>query len=80
MKTPIQSGGEAMPEETRDIDDACDVLTRIKSLNEVLFMAGEGMIDPEMKNAITTQCDVIDDFLCDVIAILEAHLEREARS
>lgn len=77
MKTPIQSGGEAMPEDTRDIGDACDVLCRAIYLNEVLFMAGGSQSDRKLANAITTQCDFINDLLMDAKAILYANIERE---
>lgn len=76
MKTPIQSGGEAMPE-TRDVGDACDVLCRAIYLNEVLFMAGESLPDPLLANAITTQCDFINDLLEDAKSILYANIKQE---
>lgn len=42
---------------------------RVKNLNEVLFMAGEGLPDSARRNAITTQCDVINDTLREVLDI-----------
>lgn len=52
--------------------EARDKLTRIKDLNELVFMAGEGMLDTSEKaaNAICTGCDTIGRLLeevCDLI-------------
>lgn len=52
--------------------EARDKLTRIKDLNELVFMAGEGMLDTSEKaaNAICAGCDTIGRLLeevCDLI-------------
>ena len=74
-----RASDEALPEETRDIGDAIDLLCRAISLNELLFMAGESIAIREMKEAITTGADVIDDVLGEVKAILYANVERRAQ-
>lgn len=74
---PIQSGGEAMPE-TRDLDAAHDVLTRAKQLNELIFMASEGLQDRNMACAFTTGADIINDLLVDAQAIIVAVMDRKA--
>lgn len=68
---------ETLPVETRDIGDAIDLLCRAISLNELIFMAGESIAIRDMKEAITTGADVIDDVLAEVKAILYANIERK---
>ena len=44
-------------------------LLRVKNLVEVLWLAGEGLADMRKRNAITTQCDTIDELLRDALDI-----------
>lgn len=72
MKTndATRATAEALP----DLDDVLVKLLCIKDLNELLFMAGEGLIasQREKANAITAGCDVIDDLIGEVKDMLEA--------
>lgn len=73
----VSAAATGLPEETRDIGDAIDLLCRAISLNELIFMAGESIAIRDMKEAITTGADVIDDVLGEVKAILYANVERK---
>lgn len=42
-------------------------LLRTKNLAEMLWMAGESFVDMDKRNAITTQCDVMQDELRQVL-------------
>lgn len=55
-----------------DLSDALNKLTRVQSLNELLFLAGEGLLsmDRNIAEAITTGCDVIDEMLQEIKSIL----------
>lgn len=52
---------------------AVSLLHKIKSMNELLFMAGEGMVlmSRDTANAITQGCDVVDDFVSQALNLLE---------
>jgi hypothetical protein len=65
------------PEETRDTSDAIDLLCRAISLNELIFMASEGIPSRSTKEAITTGADVLNGILGEVKAILLANIERK---
>lgn len=69
--------GEALPEETRGLGDAHDIIARAKHLNELVFMAGGSLRDRAMANAFTTGADMIDDLLRDAQAIIEAVMDRK---
>lgn len=75
--TTVPAAATGLPEETRDIGDAINLLCRAISLNELIFMAGESIAIRDMKEAITTGADVIDDVLGEVKAILYANIERK---
>ncbi|WP_287945956.1 hypothetical protein [Aquamicrobium sp.] len=66
---------EALPE-TPELSEARDILTRIKDLNELMFMAGEGMFgfSRNAANAITAGCDEIGAKLREACDIIDAHL------
>lgn len=68
----------AMADETRDLGDACDLLARARHLNELMFMAGESVRDKNMRNAITTGADIINDLLIEVRDVITANMERGA--
>ena len=56
-----------------DAIDVCDKLTRIKDLNQLMFMAGEGMLNVSRQhaNAICAGSDTISDLLRDVSDLLD---------
>lgn len=71
----VQTDTTSVPDtatETRTINDAIDLVRRARSLNELMFMAGENLSAP-MKEAITTGCDLLDGLLGEVRAILYAN-------
>lgn len=56
----------ASPASQDAVDIIMDVETmiiRAKDLAQLIFMAGEGILDRKDKNAITAGCDVIDGVL-----------------
>lgn len=75
MKTndATRANAEALP----DLGDLTDKLCRIRSLVEILFLAGEGMEASHVKNAVTTQCDVIDDQILEAKAMIKSMLTRQ---
>jgi len=78
MKTPIQSGGEAMPADNRDLGDAHTIIHRARHLNELLFMAGESLQDRATRNAFTTGADMIDELLKDAANVIDMVMNRKA--
>jgi len=74
MKTPIHSGGEAMPE-TRDVGDAIDLLCKAISINNLIFEAAHRMSDKVVRNAFVEGICVVDDTLNEAKAILYARLD-----
>lgn len=76
---PVSAATTGLPEETRTISDAISLLCRARSLNELIFMAGEGIAIREMKEAITTAADLIDGMLGEVKTILYANADQPAR-
>ncbi|TPM25686.1 hypothetical protein [Mesorhizobium sp. B2-3-4] len=56
-----------------DLGEALSKLTRVKSLNELVFMSGESLIMtlPSAANAITAGCDVINELLIEIQEIVE---------
>lgn len=55
------------------LDQAQTLLLRVRSLNELLYQAGEGMLARNSKtaNAISTGCDVIDGLLLQIMQLLD---------
>ena len=68
----VSAAATGLPDETRDIGDAIDLLCRAIRLNELIFMASESIA----KEAITTGCDMLDIMLEEVKAVLYANIER----
>lgn len=66
---------EALPE-TPKLSEARDILTRLKDLNELMFMAGEGMFgfSRNAASAITAGCDEIGAKLREACDIIDAHI------
>ncbi len=64
---------EALPE-TPKLSEARDILTRLKDLNELMFMAGEGLFTTSRSaaSAITAGCDEIAKKLVEVCDIIDA--------
>lgn len=74
--TTVPAAATGLPEETRNIRDAIDLLCRAISLNELTNMAGEGLAR-DCGDAIVTGAVVIGEVLDEVKAILYANIERE---
>jgi hypothetical protein len=68
----VSSNSTALPSEDA-LFEARNKLSRIKDLNELMFMAGEGMlgISRQSANAVTAGCDVISDLLKEVCSLLD---------
>lgn len=62
--------------ETRTAVDAVDLLCQAISLNELAFLAVDGIPDQRVKGAFATGLDRIDDILREVKAILDAENQR----
>jgi hypothetical protein len=80
MKTPMQSGGEALPE-IRDLNDAVSLLIKGIQLNELIYTAGAGFYHESVREkgeAIMAGADILKDILDDVKDVLYAVMERKA--
>lgn len=66
--------------ETPKLSEARDILTRLKDLNELMFMASEGMlgISRGAANALAAGCDEIAKKLVEVCDIIDAQKGGEA--
>jgi hypothetical protein len=58
--------------------DAGTLVDKCRSLTQLLFLAGEGLIrsDKKTANAITTGCDMADDMLSEVSNLIEEISEK----
>lgn len=67
---PVEASAIEIPK----LSDAREILTRLKDLNELMFMAGEGLftISRSAGNAITAGCDEMAKKLAEVCDILDA--------